>query len=214
MTWVIAIAGFCALIVSHEAGHFLAAKAVGMRVERFSLFFPPEVCELHARRDRVPDRRAAARRLREDHRHDAGRARRASTCALADRTYYMKAPWKRIVVILAGPGVNLLLAFVLFTGVLLSGSLDGATAIGNSQLAADADRSAGAASSAVEPARGASGLLQRRRPHRRDRRPRGDARRTATAALQPRALRRSARRTAAPRRAPVDADRRARRAQR
>ena len=43
MTWVIAIAGFMFLIVSHEAGHFLAAKAVGMRVERFSLFFPPRV---------------------------------------------------------------------------------------------------------------------------------------------------------------------------
>ena len=29
------------LIVLHEVGHFAAAKAVGMRVERFSLFFPP-----------------------------------------------------------------------------------------------------------------------------------------------------------------------------
>ena len=29
------------LIVLHEAGHFTAAKAVGMRVERFSLFFGP-----------------------------------------------------------------------------------------------------------------------------------------------------------------------------
>src|ERR1700676_3353252 len=43
VTWVIAIAGFCALIVLHEIGHFLAAKAVGMRVERFSLFFPPKL---------------------------------------------------------------------------------------------------------------------------------------------------------------------------
>ena len=57
MTWVIAIAGFMFLIVSHEAGHFLAAKAVGMRVERFSLFFPPRVAGFRARRDRLPDRR-------------------------------------------------------------------------------------------------------------------------------------------------------------
>src|ERR1044071_8580915 len=27
----------------HEAGHFTAAKAVGMRVERFFLFFPPKL---------------------------------------------------------------------------------------------------------------------------------------------------------------------------
>ncbi len=33
--------GFAALIILHEAGHFAAAKAVGMRVERFSLFFGP-----------------------------------------------------------------------------------------------------------------------------------------------------------------------------
>jgi regulator of sigma E protease len=43
VTWVLAIAGFCALIVLHEAGHFFAAKAVGMRVEKFSLFFPPKI---------------------------------------------------------------------------------------------------------------------------------------------------------------------------
>ena len=28
-------------VVLHEFGHFTAAKAVGMRVEKFSLFFPP-----------------------------------------------------------------------------------------------------------------------------------------------------------------------------
>ena len=33
--------GFAVLIFLHEAGHFVAAKAVGMRVERFSLFFGP-----------------------------------------------------------------------------------------------------------------------------------------------------------------------------
>ncbi len=32
-----------ALIVLHELGHFVVAKAVGMRVERFSLFFPPKI---------------------------------------------------------------------------------------------------------------------------------------------------------------------------
>ena len=41
MSWVLTLLGICALIVLHELGHFVAAKAVGMRVERFSLFFPP-----------------------------------------------------------------------------------------------------------------------------------------------------------------------------
>ena len=130
MAWVIAIAGFMALIILHEAGHFLAAKAVGMRVERFSLFFPPKIASFTRGETEYqigalplggyvkitgmsPDEVAE---LEPD---------------VAARAYYNKAPWKRIVVILAGPGVNLLLAVVLFTCVLLSGSLDGDTAIGN-----------------------------------------------------------------------------------
>ncbi|HEV2753760.1 MAG TPA: site-2 protease family protein, partial [Solirubrobacteraceae bacterium] len=39
MSWVLAFLGFAALIILHEAGHFAAARAVGMRAERFSLFF-------------------------------------------------------------------------------------------------------------------------------------------------------------------------------
>ena len=35
--------GFALLIILHEAGHFIAAKAIGMRVERFFLFFPPKL---------------------------------------------------------------------------------------------------------------------------------------------------------------------------
>ena len=41
MSWILAFARLRLLIILHEAGHFAAAKAVGMRVERFSLFFPP-----------------------------------------------------------------------------------------------------------------------------------------------------------------------------
>jgi len=45
MGWVpaalAAFLGFSALIMLHELGHFAAAKAVGMRVEKFSLFFGP-----------------------------------------------------------------------------------------------------------------------------------------------------------------------------
>jgi regulator of sigma E protease len=43
LAWILVIAGFSLLIVLHEAGHFVAAKAVGMRVERFFLFFPPKL---------------------------------------------------------------------------------------------------------------------------------------------------------------------------
>ena len=40
MSWMLAFLGFAVLIILHEAGHFFAAKAVGMRVERFSAVLP------------------------------------------------------------------------------------------------------------------------------------------------------------------------------
>ena len=43
MSWVLAALGFMVLIVLHEAGHFTAAKLVGMRVEKFALFFGPPI---------------------------------------------------------------------------------------------------------------------------------------------------------------------------
>ncbi|HEY3191385.1 MAG TPA: RIP metalloprotease [Solirubrobacterales bacterium] len=43
MTWVLVVAGFAALIMLHEGGHFVVAKLTGMRVERFFLFFPPKL---------------------------------------------------------------------------------------------------------------------------------------------------------------------------
>jgi RIP metalloprotease RseP len=130
VAWVIAIGGIILLIILHELGHFAAAKAVGMRVERFSLFFPPTIFKV--RRGETEYAIGAI---------PAGGYVKISGMSpeeLADldpevvpRAYYSKKPWQRIVVILAGPGVNILIALVIFTGVLLSGSLGGANTIGN-----------------------------------------------------------------------------------
>ena len=43
MSWLLVFLGFSLLILLHEAGHFFAAKATGMRVERFFLFFGPTI---------------------------------------------------------------------------------------------------------------------------------------------------------------------------
>jgi regulator of sigma E protease len=161
MSWLIAIAGFCALIVAHEAGHFAAAKLVGMRVERFSLFFPPKL--LSVRRGETEYMLGALplggyvkitgmspEELRD------------TDLRLAERSYYMKAPWKRIFVILAGPAVNIVIAFVLFAIVLGSGSLDGSYAIGqvSSQQTVHFSTSRYNVVAAVTPAGGASGVLR------------------------------------------------------
>ena len=46
MSWFLTLLGIIGLIILHELGHFTVAKAVGMRVERFSLFFPPTLFRL------------------------------------------------------------------------------------------------------------------------------------------------------------------------
>ena len=43
MSWLLVVLGFSLLIILHEAGHFFAAKATGMRVEKFFLFFGPKI---------------------------------------------------------------------------------------------------------------------------------------------------------------------------
>jgi regulator of sigma E protease len=130
MSWVLTLLGIMALIVLHEFGHFLAAKAVGMRVERFSLFFPPTL--FRVRRGETEYAIGAI---------PAGGYVKITGMSpeeidglepeVARRAYYNQAPWKRIVVILAGPGVNILIAFALFWGVLFTGSLDGAISLSN-----------------------------------------------------------------------------------
>ncbi len=130
MSWLLTILGIVALIILHELGHFLAAKAVGMRVERFSLFFPPTL----ARVRRGETEYAIGALPAGGYVKITGMTPEeleGMDPAVAARAYCNQAPWKRIVVILAGPGVNLLIAFVLFWVILASANFNGDNTLGN-----------------------------------------------------------------------------------
>jgi regulator of sigma E protease len=43
MSWLLVFLGFSLLIILHEGGHYVAAKATGMRVEKFFLFLGPKL---------------------------------------------------------------------------------------------------------------------------------------------------------------------------
>ena len=168
MSYVLAFLGFVALIILHEFGHFAAAKAVGMRVERFSLFMGPllvkvrrgeteygigpfplggyvritgmnpreelaeerELKELRGQLDRLrTDVQASsaedsvrADELRMEDRALVGRISQVEDQldALRRRAYYNQAVWKRVVVILAGPAVNLIIAFAIVWALAMS----------------------------------------------------------------------------------------------
>jgi regulator of sigma E protease len=114
VSWVLAFAGFAALIILHELGHFTAAKAVGMRVERFSLFFG----------------RTPLRFRRGETEYGIGwlplggfvkitgmNPQEEIPAEARPRAYFRQPVWKRIVVIAAGPAVNIALAFLILMGL-------------------------------------------------------------------------------------------------
>jgi regulator of sigma E protease len=110
MNWVLIFLGFSLLIILHEAGHFFAAKATGMRVERFFLFFPPKLVSVK----------------RGETEYGIGAIPAGGFVKISGmnpdeelppeaqgRGYYDQPVWKRIVVIGAGPAVNIFLAFAI-----------------------------------------------------------------------------------------------------
>lgn len=109
MSWFLAFLGFAVLIVLHEAGHFAAAKAVGMRVERFMLFFGKPLVSF---RRGETEYGIGPIPLGGYVKITGMSPREELSGELLERAYYRQAPWKRIFVILAGPAVNIVLAFV------------------------------------------------------------------------------------------------------
>jgi regulator of sigma E protease len=158
MSWVLTILGICALVVLHELGHFTVAKAVGMRVERFSLFFPPTIFKV---RRGETEYAIGALPLGGYVKISGMNPEEIDGLEpeIARRAYYSQAPWKRIAVILAGPAVNIVIAFLLFWAILFSGSLAGVTSIYN----LDPSTNAVAASTSVhgvEAGEPATGVLR------------------------------------------------------
>ena len=157
MSWILAFVGFALLIILHELGHFAAAKAVGMRVERFALFFPPLLWTVKRGETEygigaVPlggyvkiTGMNPAEEIPPEHAH---------------RAYYKQPVWKRLVVIGAGPAMNVLVAFViLFVLFAVKGDQVANNKVGD-----------------VAPKSAAVGVLQAGRPARRRRRRQGRAR--------------------------------------
>jgi len=117
MTWILTFLGFAALIILHELGHFTAAKAVGMRVERFALFFPPLIAKV---RRGETEYGIGAIPLGGYVKISGMNPAEELPPDVAHRAYYQQPVWKRVVVIAAGPAVNIALAFVILWAVFLT----------------------------------------------------------------------------------------------
>jgi regulator of sigma E protease len=117
VSYVLAFLGFAALIILHEFGHFVAAKAVGMRVERFSLFFGPLLVKV---RRGETEYGVGPIPLGGYVRITGMNPNEEIPPEVLPRAYYNQPVWKRVVVILAGPAMNLLIAFGIVWALFLS----------------------------------------------------------------------------------------------
>ncbi|HVP62742.1 MAG TPA: RIP metalloprotease RseP [Myxococcaceae bacterium] len=106
-----------ALVFVHELGHFLAAKAVGVKVLRFSIGFGPPLLSFTRGETEY---RIAALPL-------GGYVKMAGEVPGEDatpedeaRSYLAQSPWKRMLIVAAGPAFNLLFPLLIFFAVIVS----------------------------------------------------------------------------------------------
>jgi len=110
MNWLYIFLGFSLLIILHEGGHYLAAKATGMRVERFFLFFGPTLWSFKRGETEYGIK---AIPLGGYVKVTGMNPEEEVPPEVEHRAYHRQPVWRRIVVIAAGPAVNIALAFAI-----------------------------------------------------------------------------------------------------
>lgn len=147
---IVGILGLGFLILAHELGHFLVAKATGMRVEEFSIGYGRfilsrrigetvygisvlplggyvRVTGMHEEEFQAREAAVRARRvqgMRDPESMIVGRSAITDEEAVAtprERRYYARPLWQRLLFLISGVSMNLLVAFVLLVIVGLQG---------------------------------------------------------------------------------------------
>ena len=100
----------CSLVVIHEFGHFVLARLFGIRVHEFGIGFPPRAKVLRDRGETLYTLNWLP---------IGGFVRLEGEDGDSDdpRSFVVASLPKKLLVLLAGVGMNLLLAFVIFTGI-------------------------------------------------------------------------------------------------
>lgn len=119
MTVLIALLGFIFLIVIHELGHMLTAKALGVRVDEFGVGFGPAIFKKKFGQTVYSFRII----LLGGFAKMAGMEDIGSVAAqrgeLGPDAYPSKPPWKRALIIFAGPAVNIAACVLILSGIFM-----------------------------------------------------------------------------------------------
>ncbi len=115
MAIVIAILVFCVIILLHELGHFLAAKACGIYVKEFAFGMGPVILRKKGKETEYVVRAlpigGSCSFIGEDGGYEEG-ALDPNSPEADPRAFNNKPVWKRMIVILAGPLMNLILGYI------------------------------------------------------------------------------------------------------
>jgi regulator of sigma E protease len=107
------------LVIVHEAGHFVAAKLMGIRVDEFGFGLPPRIIGKKFREtiyslNWLPIG-GFVKLYGEDEQHPE------YVKSEKNRAFFSKKPWKRAIVLTAGVSMNLVLAWVVYTFLFTQG---------------------------------------------------------------------------------------------
>lgn len=120
MTVVLAILALGILIIVHEGGHYLVAKWSGMRVDRFSIGFGPQIASFK----RGETQFQIALIPLGGFVQIAGLNPGDDTITDDDPRHYMNRPvWQRLLTIFAGPATNYIFAVIAMTASFLAWGL-------------------------------------------------------------------------------------------
>ena len=129
------------VIVLHEAGHFFACRRLGVRVEKFAFGFGPELLGFT---DSIGTRFSLCAIPFGGFVKPAGEDPSAADAAEPKSDEYFGQSWsRRLIIVYAGPAMNYVLAFALYTGLIWGKGLPEASkepVIGNMMVGFPADK--------------------------------------------------------------------------
>lgn len=118
MVIAIVIVGISVLILIHELGHFLAAKAFGLYVEEFGFGFPPRLFSVKKGETTYSFNLLPFGGFVKIH----GENKEAVAPGMERRSFTYPAFWKKAAIILAGVTMNFILGWFIISGVFMVGT--------------------------------------------------------------------------------------------
>ena len=127
MGLIVSILVLSFLIFFHELGHFLAARMFGVTVEVFSIGFGKKLfCKKYGKTNYCLSAIPLGGYVQMKGQDDLDPLKRSND----EDSYNAKKPWQRIIILLAGPFANFLLAFILYLAIAFMGVKELAPVIG------------------------------------------------------------------------------------